>query len=149
MTTLSLGMTLTSLSPHPEQCPQPAANICKILFALEGPLDSSPRTPTLPLPAGPAPASSRAWRPLLDSQPGREPGADGGLRLPFFARAIFFTLTLSYRRQKRLAVRQTSHTPCFRATLASSAQISTLLTKGPNEGRRELGCGWQKQKPLE
>lgn len=36
------------------------------------------------------------------------------------------TLPTSYARQKRLAVRHTSHTPCFRATLASSAQICTL-----------------------
>lgn len=40
--------------------------------------------------------------------------------------AGFFTLTLSYRRQKRLAVRHTSHTFCFRATLASSAQMCIL-----------------------
>lgn len=45
---------------------------------------------------------------------------------PRFSFVDFLDLTLSYRRQKRVAVRQTSHTSCFQATLASSAQITIL-----------------------
>lgn len=69
MITLSPGVTLTSLSPHHEQCLQPAANICKTLFALKDPLDSSPRTLTPSLQDRPglsqdqaAPAGLATWQ---------------------------------------------------------------------------------------
>lgn len=62
--------------------------------------------------------------------PGKSPPAQVPVRgwrdPPRLDLASFFTLTLSYRRQKRLAARHTSHTLCFLATLASSAQMCIL-----------------------
>lgn len=74
--------------------------------------------------------------------PGKSPPAQvpicGWRDPPRLNLASFFTLTLSYRRQKRLAVRHTSHTFCFRATLASSAQMCILhrCAATPRSGSR-------------
>lgn len=90
----------------------------------------------------PSAAPRARVRPLQEAGHGpcSPPGAGGacwaaahpggpGPRSPRRGRGSFFALTLSYRRQKRLAVRHTSHTPCCRATFASSAQICTLRRK--------------------
>lgn len=56
------------------------------------------------------------------------------MHAPRFCLEDLLFLMLSYSRQKRLAVRHTSHTSCFRATLASSAQIWILLNKTQTGG---------------
>lgn len=126
--------------------------------------------PGLTVEGRPRPASACGLRPhdpFLSSGephsdppvPGKSPPAQmpmcGWRDPPRLNLASFFTLTLSYRRQKRLAVRHTSHTFCFRATLASSAQMCILHRRAGHtslgeaaRGRLGRAGGWAGASPL-